>query len=246
MTLALITSAALECNVLGKPNRGCAMKQFEFSFIVDGIDPRNEKQMTAFCDNFPEATASGWQGNTLLEFIASGTNALSTLRKTRKAVEQLIPGSRVVSLGEDILGIPEIASRTERSEESIRQLVHGIRGSGDFPSARGILKGGARLWRWGDVAGWLHEHEILAELDSDFIDRSSAASFELDLVGESRQSSSRTAESSGKSTPHERKLKASTSGSRWKSAKSKKSVAKNSSGNGAPPKKVALSKTSHG
>jgi|GEM_PF-2616030 len=219
------------------------MKQFEFSFIVDGIDPRDEKQMATLCENFPEVTASGWQGNTLLEFVASGSNALSTLRKTRKAVERIIPGSRVVSLGEDLLGIPEIASRTERSEESIRQLVHGIRGSGDFPSARGVLKGGARLWRWGDVAGWLHEHEILAELDSDFIDRSSAASFELDLVGEPRPSP-RTATSSGKPTPHERKSKVSATGSRWKKSDSKKSVAKSRSGNAAPTKKVALSRTS--
>jgi hypothetical protein len=222
------------------------MKQFEFSFVVDGFDPCDAKQMTALCEGFPEATASGWQGKTLLEFVVSGTNALSTLRRTRNAIEQLIPGARVISLGEDLLGIPEIASRTERSEESIRQLVHGIRGSGDFPSARGILKGGARLWRWGDVADWLHEHGILADLDAAFIDRASAASFELDLVGVPRQSLSRTAIPSSKQMLHERKINASTTGSRWRVSISRKIVGKSRAGNGAQTKKAALSKTSRG
>jgi hypothetical protein len=218
------------------------MTQFEFSFIIDGFDPRNEKQMTALCENFPETTASGWQDKTLLEFVASGTNALSTLRKTRKAIEQLIPGSRVISLGEDLLGIPEIASRTDRSEESIRQLVHGLRGSGDFPSARGILKGGARVWRWEDVAVWLHEHGILIDLDTEFIDRSSAAWFELDLVGESPQSPTRTPKSSSRQTLDQRKFNASTAGSRWKIDVSKKSTARILVGKGAQAKQAELSK----
>jgi hypothetical protein len=168
------------------------MKRFEFSLVVEGFDPLNGEHMTNLFRVLPEVTASGWQGQTLMEFSLPGTNALSALRKARKDVEKSIPGARVISLAEDLVGVPDIASRSGRSEESIRQLVNGLRGPGNFPMARGVLRGGTKIWRWPDVAPWLVENGVLDSSGDEFVDQASDTIFELELIDQSAGTSAAT------------------------------------------------------
>lgn len=160
------------------------MTQYEFALVVEGFDPRNDEHVSALAKVAPEVTASGWQGNALLEFSIRGKSGLSALKKARANVERAIPGSRVLSLAEDLVGIPDIASRTDRTEESIRQLVSGLRGPGGFPTARGILKGGSKIWRWSDVVPWLLKQGVLVSSD-ELIDQKSELLFSLELLEES-------------------------------------------------------------
>jgi hypothetical protein len=227
------------------------MKRFEFSLVVEGFDPLNGEHMTNLFRVLPEVTASGWQGQTLMEFSLPGTNALSALRKARKDVEKSIPGSRVISLAEDLVGIPDIASRTDRSEESIRQLVIGIRGPGNFPIARGVLRGGTRIWRWSDVAPWLVEDGVLDSPGDEFVDQASGATFGLELIGQSAGTSAPTRFASGgrPSAPAVRPrktAKAAAAGSKWRSDIGKHVAAKGVGAKKAAPSRSTVGKKSRG
>lgn len=53
-----------------------------------------------------------------------------------------------------LVTMSEIADRLGRSRESVRLLVAGVRGAGDFPPPISHLRTRNRLWRWSEVAAW--------------------------------------------------------------------------------------------
>lgn len=53
---------------------------------------------------------------------------------------------------DDLVTMSEIAERRGRSRESVRVLVAGRRGRGDFPAPVSHLRSRSRLWRWPEVA----------------------------------------------------------------------------------------------
>jgi hypothetical protein len=72
-----------------------------------------------------------------------------------KDVERAVPGLRVVRVEpEDLVTASEIAARTGRTRESVRQLFEGARGPGDFPRPAAWLSDRTRLWHWSDVSRW--------------------------------------------------------------------------------------------
>ena len=63
--------------------------------------------------------------------------------------------ARVIHVEPDeLVTMSEIAERLERSRESIRLLISGERGSGDFPAPVSHLRTRTRFWRWPDVLRW--------------------------------------------------------------------------------------------
>lgn len=64
-------------------------------------------------------------------------------------------GYRVVGIEpDDLVTAAEIAERTGRTRESVRLLVSGERGPGNFPPPTSRLRTRNRLWRWSEVAAW--------------------------------------------------------------------------------------------
>ncbi len=59
---------------------------------------------------------------------------------------------------DDLVTAADIAQRVGRSKESIRLLVAGKRGPGDFPAPVRGIDHRTRMWRWAEVAAWLAEH----------------------------------------------------------------------------------------
>ena len=55
---------------------------------------------------------------------------------------------------DDLVTASEIAERLGRTRESVRLLVAGERGGGDFPAPVSHLRSRSRLWRWSDVTAW--------------------------------------------------------------------------------------------
>ena len=69
-----------------------------------------------------------------------------------------VPGLRVVRIEpDDLLTMSEIAERLGRTRESVRLLISGHRGPGDFPAPASHLTSRSRLWRWSDVTAWTGE-----------------------------------------------------------------------------------------
>lgn len=70
------------------------------------------------------------------------------------ALHQAVPDAVAVRLDQDLVAIPDIAERTERSRESVRLLVEGKRGPGAFPVPVGTVGDGIRVWPWASVVEW--------------------------------------------------------------------------------------------
>ena len=81
-------------------------------------------------------------------------------------------GCRAVCIqSNDIVNMPEIARKTKRTRESVRLLIAGRRGPGDFPATaypdqREIM----RLWHWPDVERWFAAYEKRAPVLEDHAD----------------------------------------------------------------------------
>jgi predicted DNA-binding transcriptional regulator AlpA len=65
------------------------------------------------------------------------------------------PGAIAVRVDQDLVSIPDIAERTDRSRESVRLLVEAKRGPGGFPAPVGTVGDGIRVWPWASVLDWV-------------------------------------------------------------------------------------------
>ncbi len=69
-------------------------------------------------------------------------------------IQAVLPHAVAVRLDQDLVSIPDIAERTERTRESIRLLVDGKRGPGGFPNPVGTVGDAIRVWPWAVVVEW--------------------------------------------------------------------------------------------
>jgi hypothetical protein len=144
----------------------------EFTLILAGpvkIDRQAEDALfEAGCD---DALLGSRDGVVFLDFARTAdsfSEAVSTaIRDVRTAGFDVL---RVEP--DDLVSASEIARRTKRTRQSIRQLSTGTRGPGGFPPPFARLKSTSPLWRWTDIAKWFSDHSI------DSRNRAAADSFE--------------------------------------------------------------------
>jgi len=102
----------------------------------------------------------------------SGPSFASTVLKAIRELERALPGLHVVGVdGDELVTASEIAARVRRSRESVRLLIAGDRGPGDFPPAvPWVTAGRTRLYEWAEVAEWLRRRgaEITEKTGSSF------------------------------------------------------------------------------
>ena len=132
----------------------------EFTLILAGpvkIDRQTEDALfEAGCD---DALLGSRDGVVFLDFARTAdsfSEAVSTaIRDVRTAGFDVL---RVEP--DDLVSASEIARRTKRTRQSIRQLCTGTRGPGGFPPPYARLKSTSPLWRWTDIAKWFSDHRI--------------------------------------------------------------------------------------
>ncbi|HMK62481.1 MAG TPA: hypothetical protein VK386_02585 [Acidimicrobiales bacterium] len=104
-----------------------------------------------------DATVGSVDGIDYADFLRGGSSFESTLVSTILAVES-VDGLVVRRVEpDDLVTAAEIATRLGRSRESVRLLIAGARGSGNFPAPVSHLRSRQRLWRWSEVAAWVGE-----------------------------------------------------------------------------------------
>lgn len=87
------------------------------------------------------------------EAMSFSEAVLSAIRDIRKAQV----GATVVRVEpDDLVTMADIADRTQRTRESVRKLIIGERGPGEFPAPVARVKQKSPLWRWVDVVAWLN------------------------------------------------------------------------------------------
>ncbi len=128
------------------------MMTYEFTLIVAGsID--DEALIMKLYDICDDATFSMSNGVSVADFAREAATPFTAVLS---AIQDLASvGLRTLRVEpDDLVTIPEIADRLQRSPEFIRLLANGERGGGKFPLPVSHLVSRHRLWRWSDVAAW--------------------------------------------------------------------------------------------
>ena len=144
------------------------MSIFHFTLIVDGPDlqeqPLIDRLFEAGCN---DATAGSIDGVQYVDFDReAGALDVAIL----SAVDDLekLEGVEVIRIADaGLVSLADIAARVGRTRESVRLLVNGARGPGNFPKPVTDPRNRYRLWRWLEVASWFKAHrgEFLAVAD---------------------------------------------------------------------------------
>lgn len=132
------------------------MDNYSFALVVRNLDFDDEVQVEALDCLHYDALASSSGGVQMVDVTVPGASpidafvqVMSDMRAARLEVERVMP---------DLVSVPEIAFRTERSRETVRLWAGGKRRSG-FPAHLTYI-GADRVWAWADVKEWLDAQGI--------------------------------------------------------------------------------------
>lgn len=131
------------------------MPTHHFTLIVDGTDLQDEsvidRLFEAGCD---DALVGSTDGVQFIDFDRDAASLDVAVLSAVSDVEQ-VSGVQVIRLaGAGLVSIADIAARVGRTRESVRLLVSGARGPGNFPAPVTDPRARYRLWRWADVQRW--------------------------------------------------------------------------------------------
>ncbi len=148
------------------------MPGYHFTLVVDcDVDTHLDRLFEAGCD---DATFGSVDGVHHAEFYREAERLPDAVASAISDIES-VPGLRVLHVEPDEpVTQAEISRKLGRSRESVRLLVAGKRGGGDFPVSVSHLQGRRRLWRWSEVAAWAGA-DSTAVTDSRFISAVNAA-----------------------------------------------------------------------
>ena len=135
------------------------MSTFQFTLIVDGPDlqaqPLIDQLFEAGCD---DATIGSSDGVQYVDFDREAEALDDALLSAVDDLEKL-EGVEVIRIADaGLASLADIAARVGRTRESVRLLVSGTRGPGNFPKPVTDPRSRYRLWRWSEVASWFKEH----------------------------------------------------------------------------------------
>jgi hypothetical protein len=136
------------------------MSEHSFTLIIDGdVDQYLDALYEAGCNDATFGTVDNVhyadfdrQAPMLVEAVAEAIDAIESAGDLR--VVRIEP--------DDLVTASEITERMGRTRESVRLLIAGKRGAGDFPPPVSHLRSRHRLWCWSDVATWAGVDPIMA------------------------------------------------------------------------------------
>jgi hypothetical protein len=142
--------------IVAPTKRTHEMTTYNFTLIIEGGDLQSAEAQDALyeagCD---DATFGLVDGVQYAEFDREAGSYGQALASAMVGVRRAVPAAKVVHIEPDeFVTMAEIAERLGRSRESIRLLVAGERGSGDFPAPVSHVTTRTRLWRWPEVMRW--------------------------------------------------------------------------------------------
>jgi hypothetical protein len=144
---------------------GGAMRQYELTFVVEGISPEDDAAVAVLAEELDATVALG-AGVTLLVIAAEGSDAIDAARNAVLSVLFRVPSVRFLYLDRDLVGVSEIAERTGRSRQNVSQWVAAERHSDiaePFPRPEGVV-GRVRVWLWAEVNAWLRNLNLADEI----------------------------------------------------------------------------------
>lgn len=135
------------------------MNSYNFTLILEGPD-LEEHLDTLFEAGFDDALFGTRGGQQFAEFERQAPSFGDAVFQALRTIEASVPDLTVTRVEpDDLVTQSKIAERTNRSRESVRLLIRGERGSGDFPAAAGYIDSKTQVWHWSEVAAWF-EHSL--------------------------------------------------------------------------------------
>jgi hypothetical protein len=143
------------------------MPEYTFSIILDGdVDSHIDELFEAGCD---DATFGAVDGVPYVDFDREAPTFAQALSSAIAAVESVSGITAVRIEPDDLVTATDIAQRLGRSRESVRLLVAGRRGPGNFPAPYSHTKHRNRLWRWADVIDWAADTDEATRRDAQIV-----------------------------------------------------------------------------
>ncbi|MDH6703484.1 putative DNA-binding transcriptional regulator AlpA [Kitasatospora sp. MAA19] len=134
--------------------------EYEFTFVVSGVDVDDESSVDTLRESL-DAMLSRAGGLDLLTVSYEGESAVQAALECAAQAKTVVPRLRVLRLDRDLVGVHEIAERTDRSRQNVAQWVNGERKAqgSPFPAAEGTA-GRSQVWLWTEVNAWLEQHDL--------------------------------------------------------------------------------------
>ena len=129
-----------------------------FTLILDGLVVADETTLDALYEAGASDALFGQRD--MIQFADFDREAGDLVGAITSAIEQVesVEGIRVLRVEpEDLVSASAIAERTGRTRESVRLLIEGERGPGEFPPPVAWVDAKTRLWHWSDVANWFSD-----------------------------------------------------------------------------------------
>lgn len=129
--------------------------EYEFTFIVSGVTVDDDEAVRKLRDAH-DAMLLRAGGLDQLVIAYAGDSAVDAAIRAATAITSVVPKIRILRLDRDLVGVAEIADRTDRSRQNVAQWVNGERlgGGGSFPLPEGTA-GRSHVWLWSEVNAWL-------------------------------------------------------------------------------------------
>ncbi|MFJ5230643.1 helix-turn-helix transcriptional regulator [Kitasatospora sp. NPDC088391] len=134
--------------------------EYEFTFVVSGVNVDDESSVESLRESL-DAMLSRAGGLDLLTIACEGENAVQAALECAAQAKAAVPTMRVLRLDRDLVGVHEIADRTDRSRQNVAQWVRGERKAKGlpFPGSEGTA-GRSQVWLWSEVNTWLEQHGL--------------------------------------------------------------------------------------
>lgn len=138
------------------------MPEFTFSLIVDGLNVDTDADVEAFfnagCD---DATLQRRGDMSVATFYRTAGDAREALCSAIRDVDGSTKSARVVEIDPDLVSTADIAHRIEASPETVRTWTGArpLQNASPFPPPIGVIGQGTAVWRWSDIAQWLHANK---------------------------------------------------------------------------------------
>lgn len=138
-------------------------KTYNFTLILSGIiEPTQETEDALFEANCDDAVLFFRDRTAYLEFDREASSFEDAVISAIKDVEKAEIHAQPIRVEpSDLVTAAEIARRLDRSRESIRQLIAGERGLGDFPQPIAGVTTNTLIWSWAEVTNWFFNNKKL-------------------------------------------------------------------------------------
>lgn len=138
-----------------KSEKGIVMNSYEFTIVATGLPIDNDDWLDRFYDvGCDDALVGLKRGLFVLDFDREAGSLIEAVESACADVRRA--GATIVRIEPDpLVSASDIAERAQITRQAVSLYVSGERGEG-FPTPVACISGSRPLWKWSEVAAWLH------------------------------------------------------------------------------------------